>query len=244
MNNSNIGAIILGAGKGSRMKSDLPKVMMPIDNKPMISHILNTLESMDVKKIVTIIAPDGQIVAKQTYPYDTAVQDKQLGTGHAVACAKESFENFKGQVLVIFGDTPLITKNTFEQIVNEIKKGFGVVVLGFKPDDAARYGRLIMNNNELEAIVEYKDATDNERAINFCNSGCMGFDGKYLFEILSKIDNHNAANEYYLTDAIKVAKSMGLKCSAIEGNPKEVASANTLEELALLEQLYKESKNW
>ena len=240
MDNENIAAIILGAGKGTRMKSDLPKVMMEVAGKPMIRHIIDTLESMGVKKIVTIISQDGELVKKETAPYETAVQLQQLGTGDAVKCAKEKLQNFDGPVLVIFGDTPLITSKTFFRAVDKIKEGYAVAVLGFRPQDAARYGRLKMQGDELIGIVEYKDATEDERNIGFCNSGCMGFDGRYLFQILDRIGNENAAKEYYLTDAVKIAREMGLKCTAIEGDAKEVASANTREELALLESFYKE----
>lgn len=244
MMNENIGAIILGAGKGTRMKSDLPKVMMSVNGKPMIRHIIDTLEDMGVREIVTVISKDGELVKNEVKPYKTVVQEEQLGTGHAVNCAKEVLRGFDGPCLVIFGDTPLIGKKTFLNIVNKINEGFGVVVLGFKPKDAARYGRLKMDGDELKSIVEYKDATDEERKIDFCNSGCMGFDGKYLFEILDRIGNDNVAKEYYLTDAVKIARDMGLKCSAIEGNAKEVASANTREELELLEEFFKERENW
>ena len=117
-----------------------------------------------------------------------------------------------------------------------------MVVLGFEPEDAARYGRLKMNGNELVGIVEYKDASDEEKNITFCNSGCMGFDGRYLFRILKRIGNENAAKEYYLTDAVQIARDMELKCTAIKGDAKEVASANTREELALLDTYYQERK--
>lgn len=244
MNNKNIAAIILGAGKGTRMKSDLPKVMMPVHGKPMIKHIIDTLETVGVKDIVTVISPDGELVEKTTAPYKTAVQTEQLGTGHAVKCAKEALQGFDGPVLVIFGDTPLITAHTFLNAVKKINEGYGVVVLGFRPKDPARYGRLMMNGHELSRIVEYKDATDEERQVDFCNSGCMSFDGRYLFEILEKIGNENVAKEYYLTDAVEIARRMGIKCTAIEGNPKEVASANTQEELAMLEEFYKERESW
>lgn len=244
MNEENIAAIILGAGKGTRMKSDLPKVMMKVSGKPMIKHIINTLEEMGTKEIVTVISPDGEMVKNETAPYKTAVQAQQLGTGHAVLCAKEALKGFDGAVLVIFGDTPLITRKTFLKAAEKIREGYAVAVLGFRPKDAARYGRLKMNGTELTGIVEYKDATDEERQIGFCNSGCMGFSGKYLFEILERIGNENAAGEYYLTDAVKIAREMGLKCTAIEGNPKEVASANTREELAELETFYKERETW
>ena len=233
--NNKIAAVILGAGKGTRMKSDLPKVMMPVKGKSMIKRIIDTLEDLKADEIVTVISPDGEIVKKEVAPYKTCVQDQQLGTGHAVNCARELLKGFDGTVLVIFGDTPLITKETFLRSAQKVREGFAVVVLGFKPQDAARYGRLKMNGNELVKIVEYKDATDDERAIDFCNSGCMAFDGKYLFEILAKIGHNNAAGEYYLTDAVEIARKMGLKCTAIEGKPEEVASANTREELALLE---------
>lgn len=240
--NNKIAAVILGAGKGTRMKSDLPKVMMKVDGKSMVKRIINTLEELKADQIVTVISPDGDLVKKEVAPHQTCVQVEQLGTGHAVNCAKNILKNFDGAVLVIFGDTPLITKETFLRSVQKVREGFAVVVLGFMPDDPARYGRLKMEGDELKKIVEYKDATDAERQIGFCNSGCMAFDGRYLFDILAKIGNQNASGEYYLTDAVEVARNMGLKCTAIEGKAKEVASANTREELALLETYLKERK--
>ena len=237
-------AIILGAGKGTRMKSDLPKVMMPVAGKPMVRHIIDTLENMGISRIVTVISQEGEMVKQEVNPYPTAVQSEQLGTGHAVKCARDELNGFDGPVLVVFGDTPLITPATFLKIIEKIKEGYAVTVLGFTPHDAGRYGRLKMNNAELVGIVEYKDASDEERAITFCNSGCMGFDGKYLFHILDKINNENAAKEYYLTDAVKIAREMGLKCTAIEGRPEEVASANTREELAELEKFYRDRNSW
>lgn len=242
MMNNKVAAIILGAGKGTRMKSDKPKVLMPVSGKPMIKHIIDTLETIPVENIVTVISPEGQDVAKTVAPYQTCVQAAQLGTGHAVNCAKELLKDFTGPILVIFGDTPLITKQTFEKSIAKVREGFAVVVLGFRPEDTARYGRLVMKGNELERIVEFKDATEEEKAINFCNSGFMAFDGKHLFEILARIGNKNAAGEFYLTDAVEVAHQMGLKCTAFEGDAKEVASANTLEELALLEEYAEKRK--
>jgi bifunctional UDP-N-acetylglucosamine pyrophosphorylase/glucosamine-1-phosphate N-acetyltransferase len=210
----------------------------------MIRHIIETLESMNVEQIVTIISAEGEMVKQTVAPYSVAVQKEQLGTGHAVNCAKEVMQRFEGTVLVVFGDTPLITAKTFLKAAEKVEEGYAVVVLGFTPADAGRYGRLKMEGSDLVGIVEYKDASDEEKAIRFCNSGCMGFDGRYLFDILARIGNENAAHEYYLTDAVAVAKKMGLKCTAIEGNPHEVASANTREELAELEDFYKERENW
>ena len=175
--NNKIAAIILGAGKGTRMKSDLPKVMMPLKGKSMIKRIIDTLKEMNIDQIVTVISPEGDIVRREVAPYPTCIQDRQLGTGHAVNCARDLLKDFDGTILVIFGDTPLITKQTFMRAANKVREGYSVVVLGFTPDDPARYGRLKMEGDELVKIVEYKDATEQERAITFCNSGCMAFDG-------------------------------------------------------------------
>lgn len=242
MSNNRVGAIILGAGKGTRMKSDLPKVLMPVDGKPMIRHIIDTLEELKIKKIVTVIAPDGEAVKREVEPYATCVQEKQLGTGHAVLAARDEFRGFSGDVLVIFGDQPLYTKDSIKKMLKKRAEGFSVVCMGFRPADPARYGRLIMDGDNLKRIVEFKDATDEERAITFCNSGIMCFDGEKLFSILASISNENAAQEYYLTDAIEIALRMGLKCSAVECPVEEASAANTLEELALLEELVKKRK--
>lgn len=231
-----VAAVILGAGKGTRMHSDKPKVLMPVCGKTMVRRIIDTLESIPVDEIVTVISPDGKDVAKEVAPYATCVQELQLGTGHAVNCAKDFLKDFDGTVLVVFGDTPLITRRTFEKAIEKVENGYAVVVLGFRLKDPARYGRLIMKGDELDRIVEYKDATEEERAIDFCNSGFMSFSGKHLFSILAKIGNKNASGEFYLTDAVAVAKQMGLKCTAFAGDAEEVASANTLEELAQLEE--------
>ncbi len=242
MSDTPIGAIILGAGKGTRMKSNLPKVLMPVDGKPMIRHIIDTLNELKVDKIVTVVAPDGEAVKKEVAPYPTCVQEKQLGTAHAVMAARAEFCGFKGDILVIFGDQPLYTKESIRKLLRRRAQGYSVVCMGFRPKDPARYGRLVMNGDNLQRIVEFKDATDEEKAITFCNSGIMCFDGEKLFEILGAISNENAAHEYYLTDAVEVALRMGLKCSAVECSVEEASAANTLEELALLEELIKNRK--
>ena len=240
--NNMVGAIILGAGKGTRMKSDLPKVLMPVDGKPMIRHIIDTLEKLKINKIVTVIAPDGDAVKKEVSPYPTCIQEKQLGTGHAVLAARDEFRGFTGDVLVIFGDQPLYTQESMKKLLHKRRQGYSVVCMGFRPQDPARYGRLIMDGDNLKRIVEFKDATDEEKAITFCNSGIMCFDGEKLFSILASISNENAAQEYYLTDAVEIALRMGLKCSAVECPVEEASAANTLEELALLEELIKKRK--
>ena len=236
MSDKQIAAIVLGAGKGTRMNSDLPKVMMPVAGKPMIRHILDVLGKAGTDKIVVVIAPDGDLVKKEVAPYPTCVQEKQLGTGHAVMAARPELCTFHGDILVIFGDQPMYTEETIRRMVEKRREGYAVVCLGFRPKDPARYGRLIMKGDNLERIVEYKDASEEERKINFCNSGMMCFDGEKMFEILASVSNENAAGEYYLTDAVAIALRMGLKCSAIECPVEEAAAANTREELAVLEQ--------
>ncbi len=242
MNDTPIGAIILGAGKGTRMKSSLPKVLMPVGGKPMIRHIIDTLEGLKVDKIVTVIAPDGDAVKREVSPYPTCIQEKQLGTGHAVLAARSEFRAFKGDILVVFGDQPLYTKDSMRKLLKKRAQGYSVVCMGFRPEDPARYGRLVMDGDNLKRIVEFKDASEEEKAITFCNSGIMCFDGEKLFEILGAISNENAAHEYYLTDAVEIALRMGLKCSAVECPVEEASAANTLEELALLEELIKKRK--
>ncbi len=237
-----IAAIILAAGKGTRMGSDIPKVMMPLCGKPMIRHIIDMLESIPADKIVSVIAPDGDMVKKEVAPYETAVQEKQLGTGHAVLSAKENMKNFKGSVAVIFGDTPVVSKETLLKAVAKQKEGHAVVVVGVRITPPPAYGRLVMEGNHLKKIVEFKDASEEERKINLLNSGMMVFDGEHMFDILSTIKNRNAAGEYYLTDAIESAIGKGFTCSVIEVAPEEVASANTREELANLENILKSRK--
>ena len=146
MTSSKIAAVVLGAGKGTRMKSDLPKVLMPICGKPMIRNILDTLDGMDADKIVVVTAPDGELVRKEVAPHRSVIQQQQLGTGDAVMAAAPVLEGFDGDVLTIFGDHPIITKETFLKAVAKRREGYAVVVLGFRPEDAARYGRLVVNN--------------------------------------------------------------------------------------------------
>ncbi len=235
MTNSKIAAVVLGAGKGTRMKSELPKVLMTVCGKPMISHILKTLDSMKTDKIVVVTAPDGEAVREAVAPHESVVQKEQLGTGNAVMAAESALRGFDGDVLTVFGDHPIITRETFLRAVAKRREGYAVVVIGFCPEDAARYGRLVVKDGELQKIVEFKDATDAEKAITLCNSGVMCFDGRIMFDILSEIGNENAAHEYYLTDAVAIARARGLKCGVIECSAEEVAGANTREELALLE---------
>ena len=236
MTKTKLAAIVLGAGKGTRMNSDLPKVLMPLCNRPMIRYIIDSMEEMKADKIVTVIAPDGDLVKKEVAPYKTCVQQQQLGTANAVLAAKDELKGFDGNVLVIYGDNPITPVPVYQKMIQKCQEGYAVVVLGFVPEDAARYGRLKIENGELIKIVEFKDATEEEKQIKVCNSGIMCFDGKTMLDILSQITNENAAKEYYLTDAVAIARKKGLKCAVVECRAEDVAGANTREELALLEK--------
>ena len=236
MTKTKLAAVVLGAGKGTRMNSDLPKVLMPLCNRPMIRYIIDSMEEMKADKIVTVIAPDGDLVKKEVAPYKTCVQQQQLGTANAVLAAKDELKDFDGNVLVIYGDNPITPVPVYQKMIQKCQEGYAVVVLGFVPEDAARYGRLKIENGELIKIVEFKDATEEEKQIKVCNSGIMCFDGKTMLDILSQITNENAAKEYYLTDAVAIARRKGLKCAVVECRAEDVAGANTREELALLEK--------
>ena len=238
--NNKIAAVILGAGKGKRMGADIPKVMMPVCKKPMIRHIIDTLETLPADRIITVISPEGELVKKEVAPYETVIQEKALGTAHAVLSAKEALKGFDGIVLVVFGDNPTIGKEIFEEAVSKIKSGFATINLGVRIKNDTRYGRLKMKGEQLLEIVEYKDANEEEKKIDLVNSDLMAFDGRYMFDILDEIDNHNAAGEYYLTKAVEIANKKGLKCGVVEISDRSIAGANTREDLALLEKFLEE----
>ncbi len=229
-------AIILAAGMGTRMKSALPKVLHPVANRPMISHILTTLGAVSPERTVVVVAPGMDRVAKAVAPAETAIQTEALGTGHAVLAAREAMAGFEGDVLVLFGDTPLLTAETMRKMVaaRRAANDPAVVVLGFRPDDPAEYGRLVTDGDGgLEAIVEFRDATPEQREIGLCNAGIMAIDGKLMFSLLDAVGNDNAKGEYYLTDIVAIARDRQLACVAVEADdPVEVMGVNSRAQLA------------
>ncbi len=234
-------AVVLGAGMGTRMHSDLPKVLHEICHRPMISILLDTIKKVgiDEKQVTVVIGPEMDTVKKIVAPCQTVIQKERLGTAHAVLSAEEEIQPFDGCVLILFGDSPLIEPDTLEQMIQKCQEGADVVVLGFIPEDARRYGRLIMGDDGLDAIVEYKDATDAERAIKLCNSGVMCVNGLYLLDLLKSIKNENAAHEYYLTDIVALAKEHGLKRDVVIGDANELHGINTPQELEMAEEIFK-----
>lgn len=231
-------SVILGAGAGTRMGSDLPKVLHPICGKPMIQILLHSVKQAGISDSVVVVGPNMDNVSWAVAPTPTVIQTERLGTAHAVLSAEEFLKPFDGCVLILFGDTPLILPETLKRMIQEYKDGSDVVVLGFVPADARRYGRLIMGENGLDKIVEYKDATDTQRAIRLCNSGVMCVNGKYLLDLLKKVKNDNVSSEYYLTDIVELAKRQGLKCDVVIGNVDELHGVNTPDELATAQEVY------
>ena len=218
------------------MKSDLPKVLHPVANRPMVSHILSAIDAVSPDRTVVVVAPGMYHVADAVAPADTAIQTEALGTGHAVLAARDAMEGFEGDVLVLFGDTPLLTAETMQDMLaaRRAAENPAVVVLGFRPDDPAEYGRLVTGGDgSLEAIVEFKDASDEQRQIDFCNAGIMAIDGAHLLPLLDAVGNDNANGEYYLTDIVEIARSRGLACAAVEAaDPVEVMGVNSRAQLA------------
>ena len=230
-------AIILAAGQSTRMKSAKSKVLHEIGGRSLFAHVLATCESLKLDRIAVVSSPDGDDVRTATEGAGaiSAVQDPPLGTGHAVLAAKDAVANFKGDLVVLYADTPLIEPGTIEQMFSAREDGADLVVLGFRAADPAPYGRLVMDGDKLARIVEAKDATAQERKLDFVNSGVMVADTQTLLDLLSKVTNKNANGEYYLTDVIGLANDAGLTCSAIECPEEEVLGVNSRIELAAAE---------
>lgn len=236
-------AIILAAGKGTRMKSDLFKVMHKIGNREMVLRVLDTLDALNVDEKIVVLAPQMEKVKALVQPTKTALQPQALGTANAAQAALKDMDTFDGACLILFADHPLFLPSTFANMIDKCNAGTDVVVLGFTPEDPARYGRLVMGQDGLQAIIEYKDASEKQRAIKLCNSGAMCVNGRYLKHLLAEVDNHNAAGEYYLTDIVKIAKSKGLRVDVVLAQDEhEVQGVNSRTELAAAEQVFQQRK--
>lgn len=233
-------AIILAAGLGTRMKSDLPKVMHPLAGQPMIVHLLGTLEPLNVDEIVVVIGDGMEGVSELVKPHATVVQSERLGTAHAVLAAHEYLESFEGELLVLYGDTPLVSEVTLEAMLEALRapEKPAAVVLGFSPDDSGMYGRLIVSlDGKLEQIIEARDATPEQLQVPLCNSGVMALDGVTALKYLSRVGNDNAKGEYYLTDIISMSVDEQRICSVVEGETTELMGINSRSELAAAESV-------
>ncbi|MBC3942890.1 bifunctional UDP-N-acetylglucosamine diphosphorylase/glucosamine-1-phosphate N-acetyltransferase GlmU [Sphingomonas albertensis] len=240
-----IAVVILAAGKGTRMKSDLHKVLHPIAGRPMLLHLIASAAALHPAKTVVVTGAGREQVEAAVAPLgiSTALQAEQLGTGHAVAQARGAlagFEGagFEGDVLILYGDVPLVTTATMQRMIDRLHADDtpAVVVLGFRPADPGAYGRVIADAaGRMDRIVEYKDASKAERAVTLCNSGLMAVRATDLFALLDRLGNDNAAGEYYLTDIVGLAGAAGRSAAVIETGADEVAGVNSRGELAGVE---------
>lgn len=231
-----IAAIILAAGKGSRMKSDRHKVLHPIAGRPMLEHLLHSVAQIQADRLV-VVAGHGrdQLESALGTRAVIAVQEPQLGTGHAVQKAEDALAGFSGDVLILYGDVPFVRPETMAAMIARLHADDapGVVVLGFEPADALQYGRVIAENGRITKMVEYKDASDSERACRLCNSGLMAVRSADLFDLLSRVGNDNSQGEYYLVDIVNIANVGGRSCAVVvTDDADEVAGINSRAELA------------
>jgi bifunctional UDP-N-acetylglucosamine pyrophosphorylase/glucosamine-1-phosphate N-acetyltransferase len=228
--------IVLAAGEGTRMRSSIPKVLHPVAAQSMLAHVLGAAPKGAGAALAVVIGPDHQAVAdevKRLRPdAATFVQRERLGTAHAVLAARDAIIGGADELLIAFGDTPLISAATFERLRAALKKGAALAVLGFRAADPTGYGRLVVEDGRLIAIREQADASAEQRAINLCNAGVMAFDGRKALEIIENIGSANSKGEYYLTDAVGIVRDLGLEAVVIETSEDEVRGINSKAQLA------------
>jgi len=232
--------VILAAGQGTRMRSDTHKVLHPIASRPLLLHLLDRVDALGAEKRVVVVGKGREQVEAAIAGRDVAIalQPEQKGTGHAVQQAQPALEGYDGPVLILYGDTPFVEAGTLRRMIDRLDGdgGPGIVVLASRPPDPLKYGRIILGEGDrIAKMVEYKDATDEERAVRLCNSGMMAVRSRDLFRWLSQVGNDNAAGEYYLPDVVNVAAAEGREAVVIEGDPYETAGVNSRAELAHLE---------
>ncbi len=240
MPTKDIAAIILAAGKGTRMKSPLPKVLHEVAGWSLLRHAMSAALALKPVRVMTVVGENMEAVqaeARAVYSdVECVVQEKQLGTGHAVRQAMPKLKTFKGTVLVLYADTPLIRPETLKKLVASLEKQkAAVAVLGFEAGDAAEYGRLVTEGGNLLEIVEHKDATAEQRALTLCNSGVMAISGAKATELLGALTNKNAKGEYYLTDVVKIARGKDYGYTWVRAEEAEVLGVNSQAERAAAE---------
>ena len=234
--------IVLAAGMGTRMNSDLPKVLHKIAGAPLVVHAMKSGEALGLDHTVVVVGHGGEAVeaAVKDWNPDAVVvtQEEQLGTGHAALQAREALAGIEGNVFVAFGDTPFIRPETLQSML-DARATHDVIVLGFEVyDPTVRYGRLITNGDDLTGIVEFKDATEAQREIPLCNSGVICVDTQLLFSLLDEVGNDNASGEYYLPDIVGIARNRGLSATVVRCAEAETLGINTRAELARAEQMF------
>ena len=231
--------IILAAGKGTRMNSDLPKVLHKVAGAPVLAHAMRVGATLEPDRMIVVAGHEREAVERAVRDVDEEAivveQVEQLGTGHAVAQALPALKGFSGKVLILFGDTPLIRGETLEALSGS---SADVTVLGFVAQNPRRYGRLVTNGNELQRIVEFKDATEEERAVTLCNGGLIAVDAELLAKLVSGLSNDNAAGEYYLTDIVAAARAGGQTAAVVTCDEAETLGVDTRAQLAEAEAFF------
>ncbi|MGX0977021.1 bifunctional UDP-N-acetylglucosamine pyrophosphorylase/glucosamine-1-phosphate N-acetyltransferase [Roseovarius sp. MBR-51] len=230
--------IILAAGQGTRMNSELPKVLHPIGGAPMLGHAMQAGATLEPDHVIVVAGHGAEAVRKAAIDFDETaqivIQSEQLGTAHAVAQAAPLLANYPGDALVLYGDTPFIQPETLERM-QAARSTRDIVVLGFEAADPGRYGRLVTDGDTLLRIVEFKDATEAERAVTLCNSGVVLAPAALLFDLIAQVGNANASGEYYLTDIVGLARVRGLSATAVTCEESETMGINSRAELARAE---------
>jgi bifunctional UDP-N-acetylglucosamine pyrophosphorylase / glucosamine-1-phosphate N-acetyltransferase len=236
-----VALIVLAAGQGTRMNSDLPKVLHQVGAAPLLHHALRAGQAMDPDRIIVVAGHGADAVTRSALAFDdriiVVIQAEQRGTAHAVAQALPALAGFQGDAIVLYGDTPFIRPETLAAMI-DARQHHAVVVLGFKAADPGRYGRLIASGDVLERIVEFKDATPQERAITLCNSGVICADSALLQTLVAAVGNDNAAGEYYLTDIVALARKAGHSAGLVACDEAETLGINTRAELARAETAF------
>lgn len=236
-------SIILAAGEGTRMRSAMPKVLHPVGGLPVVGHVLRTSLAAQAR-IAVVVGPNHEAVeAAVTKIAPAASMSKQmdrLGTGHAVRQAAGAYADAKGNIVVLYADTPLVTARTLSDITSRLDAGADIVVVGFRPADPTGYGRLLTDNGRLLAIREHKDATEDERRVGLVNSGIMGFRADTLRAVIDRIENKNAKGEYYLTDAVELANGDGRRIDYVEADADEVIGVDDRTKLAQAEATFQD----
>ena len=236
----NFAVVILAAGQGTRMRSDTHKVLHPIACKPLLMHLLDSVDRLGAERRVVVVGKGRDQVEKALSGREVTIahQAEQKGTAHAVQQANVALAGYEGAVLILYGDTPFVEPATLKRMLDRLDGdgGPGVVVLASTPGDPLKYGRIILGpGDRIAKMVEYKDATEEERAVRLCNSGMMAIRATDLFRWLDQVGNDNAAGEYYLPDVVNIAAAEGREAVVIEGDPYETAGVNSRAELAHLE---------
>ncbi len=240
---NNLSVLILAAGKGTRMKSDLPKVMHKVTNREMLNLVIDEAKFLNPKNITIVVSEemknseDKIIAAHPEVKISFALQKERKGTAHAVLCGLEKVQPLAEKLLILYGDTPLTTHQTMKKMSDKLDD-FSLCILGFEDEEENAYGRLVVDaKGHLEKIVEFKDATDEERKIALCNSGVVAVDGAAIKNLLAQVKNDNAAGEFYLTDIVAIAGELGLKRTFIKTDLEEVLGVNSRVELARVESI-------